>query len=75
MTKLKMGRVRDGQINTKNKFLLDQNHKKLNKISDPCKVNLGLFFGDFRNFSRDEIGDGGGQIRGNQELLIPYDVT
>jgi len=36
------------QINTKDKFLLDQNHQKLNKSRDPTKANLGLFFG--KNF-------------------------
>ena len=33
----------------------------------------GYFWGFFGKFSRNEIGWVGGQIRGNQELLIPYD--
>jgi hypothetical protein len=53
---------------------MDQNHSKLNKIADRSKGKLGLFFGDFfGKFFRDEIGWVGGQIRGNLELLIPYD--
>jgi hypothetical protein len=53
---------------------MDQNHSKCNKIADPSKGKLGLFLGKFFvNFFRDEIGWVGGQIRGNLELLIPYD--
>jgi hypothetical protein len=33
----------------------------------------GYFWGFFGKFSRNEIGWVEGQIRGNQELLIPYD--
>lgn len=61
------------QINTKDKFLLDQNHQKLNKSRDPTKANLGLFFGKiFWKFFLGEIGGiggCGGQIRGNQGAL------
>ena len=53
---------------------MDQNHSKRNKIADPSKGKLGLFFGEFfGKFFRDEIGWVGGQNRGNQKLLIPYD--
>jgi hypothetical protein len=37
------------------------------------KAIWGYFWGFFGKFSRDEIGWVEGQIRGNQELLIPYD--
>lgn len=61
------------QINTKDKFLLDQNHQKLNKSRDPTKANLGLFFfGNFLEKFLGEIGGiggCGGQIRGNQGAL------
>jgi hypothetical protein len=59
-------------MNTKDKFQLDQNHQKLNEISDPSKANLGLFFGIFFwKFSRNEIGGWGS----NSWLLKPYDET
>jgi hypothetical protein len=54
---LKMGRVRDGKINSKDKFLLDQNHQKLKKITDLFMANLGYVFGNcFWKFSRTKLG-------------------
>jgi hypothetical protein len=45
------GKVGELQINTKDKFQLEQNHQKLNKSRDRSKANLGLFFGKkFGNF-------------------------
>jgi hypothetical protein len=41
------GKVGELQINTKDKFLLDQNHSKLNQITYPSKGKLGLFLGNF----------------------------
>ena len=37
------------------------------------EVILGYFWGFFEKFSMNEIEWVEGQIRGNQELLIPYD--
>ena len=66
------------QINTKDKFLLDQNHQKLNKSRDPTKANLGLFFG--KNFWKffwaklvELVGVGVKSVA-TKELLIPYDM-
>ena len=61
------------QINTKDKFLLDQNHQKVNKLSDPTKANLGLFFGIFENFLKNFFGGVGVKSVATKELLIPYD--
>jgi hypothetical protein len=39
---------------------MDQNHSKRNKIADPSKGKLGLFFGDFLgNFSEMKLGGWG----------------
>jgi len=65
------------QINTKDKFLLDQNHQKLNKSRDPTKANLGLFFGKnfWKIFWAKLVGLVGVGVKSvaTKELLIPYD--
>jgi hypothetical protein len=53
---------------------MDQNHSKRNKIADPSKGKLGLFFGAiFWEKFWAKMERFKGQIRGNQRLLIPYD--
>ena len=71
------GKVGELQINTKDKFLLEKNHQKLNKSRDRSKANLGLFF--WENFLEIfwaklvELGDVGVKSVATKELLIPYD--
>jgi hypothetical protein len=69
--RLKVGEIVDQaqqhQIHGPKPLKTQPNHRSV-------KRQFRAIFGDFfGKFSRDEIGWVGGQIRGNQELLIPYD--
>ncbi len=64
-----------GKSTPRTSFYWIKTTKNSTKSQIHARQIWGYFLGIFEKNSRDKIGDGGGQIRGNQELMIPYDET